>query len=102
MLLPLTPLQSRSERQSSATLQIFTHVIAVPEIASQIEPSGHSSVVPVLVQAFVQYPPGMVESHVSPSSQSSTAAHVPPTFGESPPHATSTLMTKARVRMRPC
>jgi hypothetical protein len=54
MLLPLTPLQSRSLRQSAAVWQTFTHVTAVPEIASQIEPSGHSLVDPVIVQDFVQ------------------------------------------------
>src|SRR5512134_3087797 len=43
MLLPLTPLQSRSERQSSKVLQIFTQLIAVPEIVSHTESSGHSS-----------------------------------------------------------
>lgn len=54
MLVPLTPLQSRSDRQSSAALQIFTHVIAVPESASQTEPSGHWSVEPDVVHVAVQ------------------------------------------------
>jgi hypothetical protein len=54
MLLPLTPLQSRSERQSSAALQIFTQETAAPEIESHTEPSGHSSVEPDVVHVFVQ------------------------------------------------
>jgi hypothetical protein len=35
-------------------LQILTHAIALPMIASQIEPSGQPSVEPGIVQAFVQ------------------------------------------------
>lgn len=81
MLLPLTPLQSKSARQSSAALQIFTQVTAAPEIASQTEPSGHSSVEPVVVQGAVQYPPATLVSHDRSSSQSSIAVHVPATFG---------------------
>lgn len=54
MLLPLTPLQSRSERQSVLVLQIFTHVRAVPVMASQIDSSGQPSVAPDVVHAFVQ------------------------------------------------
>lgn len=54
MLLPLTPLQSWSERQSSADLQIFTQVIAVPAIASQTDSSGHSLVEPDMVHELVQ------------------------------------------------
>ena len=54
MFVPLTPLQSRSERQSAEVLQIFTHDTAVPEIASHTESSGHSVVEPDVVHAFVQ------------------------------------------------
>jgi hypothetical protein len=35
-------------------VQIFTHVIAVPEIASHTDSSGHSSVDPEVVQEAVQ------------------------------------------------
>jgi hypothetical protein len=41
MLLLLTPLQSRSLRQSADVLQILTQVTPVPETESQIAPSGH-------------------------------------------------------------
>jgi len=51
---PLTPLQSWSLRQSSEALQIFTQVTAAPEMASQTESSGHSSVEPDVVHAVVQ------------------------------------------------
>ena len=53
-LLPLTPLQSRSERQSSEDLQILTHVTAAPEIESHTESSGHSLVDPDVVHEAVQ------------------------------------------------
>ena len=89
MLLPLTPLQSRSERQSSAVLQIFTHATAVPDRASHTESSGHSLVDPDVVQVFVQYPPGTEVLQLSPSSQPSMVVQVPATFGGSSPHAAS-------------
>lgn len=54
MLLPLTPLQSRSDRQSSEVLQIFTHVTPAPETESHTESSGHSLVDPDVVHAAVQ------------------------------------------------
>ena len=54
MLLPVTPLQSRSERQSSLVLQTFTHWSATPETASQTESSGHSDVEPAVVHDVVQ------------------------------------------------
>ena len=54
MLLPLIPLQSWSARQSDFVSQTFTHVTAVPEIASQIDASGHSPVDPDVVHDFVQ------------------------------------------------
>ena len=51
---PLTPLQSRSERQSALVSQIFTQLTAVPERASQTDSNGHSVVDPDVVQAAVQ------------------------------------------------
>lgn len=54
MLLPLTPLQSRSARQSALDEQTFTQVMAAPEIASQMEFSGHSFVEPEALQEAVQ------------------------------------------------
>jgi hypothetical protein len=35
-------------------LQIFTHDVAVPMMASQIDPSGHPAVEPGVVHACVQ------------------------------------------------
>lgn len=99
MLLPLTPLQSRSERQSSLLLQIFTHVVALPEIASHTEASGHSSGDPDIVQEDVQYPPATEVLHVRSSSHPSVAVQVPATFGGSVPQAKSNNRSKGRVRI---
>lgn len=65
MLLPLTPLQSWSDRQSAPVLQILTHVIAAPAIASHTESSGHSVVDPEVVHDLVQYPPGTLVLHIN-------------------------------------
>ena len=55
VLLPVTPLQDWSDRHSPPpSLQIFTHDIAVPMIASQIDPSGQPSVDPGVMHACVQ------------------------------------------------
>ena len=54
MLLPETPLQSRSERQSSLVLQTFTHESAAPATASHTDSSGHSDVEPAVVHDVVQ------------------------------------------------
>jgi hypothetical protein len=97
---PLTPLQSWSLRQSVLVLQIFTHSIAVPATASQIDSSGHSLVEPDIVHAFVQYPAGTVVSHISSSSHPSFAVQVEPTFGGSPPHATINITRMGKVRIK--
>ena len=54
MLVPLTPLQSWSGRQSEPALQILTQFIAAPATASQTDSSGHWAVEPDVVHAFVQ------------------------------------------------
>jgi hypothetical protein len=51
---PLTPLHERSLRQSDCCLQILTQERELPDSVSQIAPSGHSIVEPVVVQLFVQ------------------------------------------------
>ncbi len=99
MLLPLTPLQSRSERQSSLLLQILTHVMAAPEIASHTESSGHSSVDPDMVQEDVQYPPATEVLHVRSSSHPSVAVQVPAMFGASLPQAKRHNISKDRARI---
>ena len=99
MLEPLTPLQSRSERQSVDVLQIFTHVTPVPETESQTDSSGHWSVDPDVVQAAVQYPPGTAVLHCRSSSHPLDAVHVPPTFGGSLPQLAPAKSNKTRPIM---
>ncbi|HWU91275.1 MAG TPA: hypothetical protein VN253_28605 [Kofleriaceae bacterium] len=79
----LTPLQSKSLRQSDEPLQILTQLVTAPVMASQTESSGHSDVEPGVVHDVVQYPPGMLVLQVRSSSHPPLAVHVPPTFGGS-------------------
>lgn len=55
MLLPVTPLHSRSTRQSLCTVQIRAHSVPGPPlIEAQMDCSGQPEVAPAVVQGAVQ------------------------------------------------